>query len=466
MKKDVKLNGGAGGGDSSAQYSNTPTLQHSIAVVGLWHQGIVGAACLADLGYDVLAADMDEAKIESLKAGKAPLYEPGLNELIKKGLESGRLRFTADVAGAVQGRASVMLMHDTPVDENDHSDLEVVFRDVRAMAPNMESDTLLFVTAQVPVGTCDRIATEIRNVKPRAHFGIAYSPENLRLGQAIERFLKPPLPVIGADDSRTLDRVEQMLAPLGAEWKRVDLRTAEMTKHALNAFLATTVTFANELGNLCDEVGADGVRLAEVLRMEPRVGPKAMLLPGLGFSGGTLARDMQTLRNLGDRAGVETPMLDGVWSANRAQNRLVVRKLKRSFGRLDGVRVAVLGLTYKPDTSTLRRSAAIEIIGDMVREKMIVVAHDPMADRAEVAKHKEFIFVDDVYEALRGARAAVIITGWADYRKLDLDKIKALMANPLVVDVNNMLDADVLEKKGITCLNVGRGRHSGKMDMT
>jgi len=429
-----------------------------IAVIGCWHQGVVGAACLADLGYDVLAADHDGERIEKLNTGAAPLFEPGLDDLLKKGLASGNLNFTTDVAGCVTDCEYVLLMHDTPVDENDQSDLSSVFNAVEEISYRLEQNAVLLVTAQVPVGTCDRIVGIIREKNPGLKFGIAYSPENLRLGQAIERYMHPALPVIGSDDAKALDRIEKLFAPLKVEWKRVNLRTAEMTKHALNAFLATSISFANEIGNLCDEVGADGVELAKILRMEPRIGPKAMLFPGLGFSGGTLARDMQTLRGLGDGFDIDTLMLDGVWESNKRQNRLVVRKLKKVLGSLEGVPVTVLGLTYKPETSTLRRSAALEIIGDLLREKMIVSAHDPKADRKEVAQHTEFRFYEDLYEAVKGARAVVIITGWPEYKALDFDRIRKLMADPILIDVNDMLDAQSMESKGFVYLDVGRGR--------
>ena len=429
-----------------------------VAIIGLWHQGVVAAACLADLGYRVLAADHDAGKIKALASGKAPLFEPGLDELLQKGLKSGRLKFTVDVAGCVKCRRDVMIMFDTPVDENDQSDLSEVFSTAAEIAPNLENDTLLFVTAQVPVGSCDRIAQTIREKNPGLNFGVAYSPENLRLGQAIDRFLHPALPVLGANDPATLDRAEQLLAPLKASWVRVNLRTAEMTKHALNAFLATSVTFANELGNLCDELGADGHKLAEVLRLEPRIGPKAMLFPGLGFSGGTLARDMQTLRGLGDRLGVDTPMLDGVWNSNQQQNRLVLRKLRKKLGNLAGRRVAVLGLTYKPDTSTLRRSAALEIIGDLARENMSVRAHDPKADRGELKSLSGFAFCEDVYEAVKGAEALVLITPWKEYKALDFDRVKKTMSVPLIIDTANLLDGDHLVKMGFAYMDIGRGR--------
>ena len=429
-----------------------------LAVIGCWHQGVVAAACLADLGYDVLGADHDAKRVANLNSGKAPLFEPGLDKLLQKTVKSGQLKFTTDVANAVMGRRDVLIMFDTPVDENDQSDLSEIFSTAAEIAPQLENDSVLFVTAQVPVGTCGKIAEIVREKNPSVKFGIAYSPENLRLGQAIDRFVDPTMPVIGADDDRTLDRVEQLLAPLKVKWERVNLRTAEMAKHALNAFLATSVAYANEIGNLCDEVGADGKRLAEVLRLEERIGRKAMLFPGLGFSGGTLARDLQTLRGLGRQFGLDTLMLDGIWESNRIQNRLVIRKLKKALGKLENVPVAVLGLTYKPDTSTLRRSVALEIINDMLAAGVKVSAHDPKADREEVAGHTEFRFFEDVYDALKGAQAMVLVTGWADYRKLDFKHVKKAMARPVIIDVNNMLDAEKLQDMGFTYLDVGRGR--------
>lgn len=439
-------------------HSSAPVLHHSVCIIGCWHQGVVGAACLADLGCDVLGADHDSQRVANLNSGKAPLFEPGLDELLQKGIRSGRLKFTAEVANSVKGRRDVLIMFDTPVDANDQSDLSEIFLTVAGIAPNLENDSVLFVTAQVPVGTCDRLAAIIREKNPSLKFDIAYSPENLRLGQAIDRFLHPAMPVIGADDDSTLDRVEQLLAPLKAKWERVNLRTAEMAKHALNAFLATSVAFANEIGNICDEVGADGKRLAEVLRLEERIGRKAVLFPGLGFSGGTLARDVQTLRELGRTFGLDTLMLDGIWESNKIQNRLVIRKLKKVFGSLKQVPVTVLGLTYKPDTSTLRRSVSLEIIADLQVAQMKVRAHDPKADRAEVSAHKEFLFFEDVYDALKDARAAVLITGWADYKQLDFERVKKVMAEPVILDIPSVLDANRLQALGFTYMDIGRGR--------
>lgn len=438
-------------------------ISRRIGVIGLWHQGIVGAACLGDFGYSVIAADHDPRKIETLRLGKAPLYEPDLDDLIQRDLLRGRLTFTDDVAGAVRGINDVWLMFDTPVNERDESDLTEIFATVKEIAPNLESDTIILVTAQVPIGTCDQIVALIRACRPGLKFSVAYMPENLRLGQAIERFKRPPLPVIGSDDMGALDRLDQLLGPFGAKWERVSLRTAEMTKHALNGFLAMSITFANELGNLCDEVGADGHRLAEILRLEPRIGPKAMLFPGLGFSGGTLARDLQTLRSLGDQYRVDTPMLDGVQVSNQAQNDMVVRRLNEIFeDKLNGRHITVLGLTYKPDTSTLRRSAALEVIAGLVRAGATVAASDPRADRNELKAYTTFAFFEDPYDAVEGADALVLMTPWKQYKELDFEDIKACMGRPVVFDTANFWSANDLVQHGIEYFDIGRGRHSRK----
>ena len=431
-----------------------------IAVLGLWHQGVVGAACLADRGFAVVGADPDAARIAKLRDGKAPLFEPGLDELLGKGLQSGRLSFVADYAEAVRGAPFVFVMFDTPVDENDQSDLSEIFRTFEAIAPALQPQAVILVTAQVPVGTCDKLMDVLRKAAPNVSATIAYMPENLRLGQAIERFMAPPLPVIGCDEPAAFERLMTVLGPLAPQWHQVSLRTGEMMKHALNAFLGVSICFANELGNICDAVGADGKRVGEMLRLEPRVGPKAMLLPGLGFSGGTLARDMQTLRGLGRSFNLDTPLLDGAWKANTEQNHLVVRKLASVIPQLRNARVAVLGLTYKPDTSTLRRSAAIEVIGELVARGVKVSAHDPLADRDELKAHGEFAFADNPLAAVEGAEALVLMTPWKDYKGLDFAAVKQRMARPYVLDTAGLWNADQLTALGFVYDDIGRGRRA------
>ena len=431
-----------------------------IAVIGLWHQGIVGAACLADMGHHVAGADLDAATIAGLASGRAPLFEPGLDALLERGLASGRLSFGTDDAAAVAGAPFVFLMFDTPVNERDESDLSGVFACVERIAPALEPGATLLVTAQVPVGTCDRLALIVAEKAPGRGVALAYMPENLRLGQAIERFMAPALPVLGTDDDGAFERLLTILGPLAPNWQRVSLRTGEMIKHALNAFLAVSICFANELGNICDAVGADGKRVGEILRLEPRVGTKAMLLPGLGFSGGTLARDMQTLRHFGREHGLDTPLLDGAWTANAEQNRLVVRKLTQHLPTLSGARVAVLGLTYKADTSTLRRSAALEVIADLVAAGAVVSAHDPRADREELKGYPGFRFHEDPLDALDGAAALVLMTPWSDYRTLDFGAVRQRMAGGYVLDTAGLWNADAVTATGLTYDEIGRGRRA------
>lgn len=429
-----------------------------ICIVGTWHQGAVAAACLADLGFAIVAADPDASLIAKLSSGQAGVFEPGLSELLVKGIASGMLQFSDDLSDCARDCRYVFVMFDTPVDEHDQSDVSCIFEAVDALAPSLQNGVIVYVTAQVPVGTCDEVAERIKRARPELEFGIAYSPENLRLGQAIEVFRKPLLPVIGSNEPWVIERLETLFKPFMVRWEHVTLRTAEMTKHALNAVLAAQITLGNEIGNLCDEVGADGSRIAQLLRGEPRVGAKAMLMPGLAFSGGTIARDLQALRKLGKKTLCDTKLLDGIWESNKRQNHLVLRKLRKFLGsNLQGQPVAALGLTYKPGTSTLRRSASLEIIADLASAGLEVRAHDPRADRDELKKEKGFTFYDDPYAALRGARVAIILTGWPEYLDLDFERILAEMSDTGFLDAQNMFDAKTLVEFGFTYMDVGRG---------
>ena len=429
-----------------------------ICVIGIWHLGAVYSACLANLGYNVVGVDKDAKKVKDLIDGIPPIFEPGLEELIKANINQQRLSYTTDLSQAARGADYVLITFDTPVDDNDEVDLSEIFAAAAELAKYLDDNATVIVSSQVPVGTCEQIKTLINKVVPSLDFDIACSPENLRLGQAIDVFNNPERIVIGADTPATLDKAERLFAPIGAPSVRMNLRGAEMTKHALNAFLATSISFANEIANLCDEVGADALKVAEALRTDSRIGMKARLLPGLGFAGGTLARDLKVLKGIGDRTGYETNLINSVLSVNQRQNKLVVRKLKKVYGALKGLTVGILGLTYKPGTSTLRRSAALEIIGDLLKEGAVVRAHDPKADLTEIEQHREFEFCADPYHAAGGTDALVIITGWPEFQNLDFPKIAAAMKRPVLIDTQNMLDADRMISLGFTYFGVGRGK--------
>ena len=337
-----------------------------------------------------------------------------------------------------------------------------MFSSIGYLIPNLSDGVLIHITAQVPVGTCDEIFDLIRNERPSLIFRIAYSPENLRLGQAISLYRTPMLPVIGTNEAYTFELLKEFYSQAKVEWQSCSLRTAEMLKHALNSFLALSITFANELGNLCDKIGVDGHRMAQLLRLEPRIGSKAMLMPGLGFSGGTLARDIQTLKMLGNRIDIETVLLDGLWEANQRQNKLVVRRLLEYFGgSLSHLRICVLGLTYKPDTSTLRRSAALDIINDLVKAGAQVSASDPMADRLELESYKHFEFHEDFLEAVSGADLLILVTPWGEYKNIDFQHIKNKMKGKLVFDTANLWKDSEIESFGLSYINIGGGKVIG-----
>jgi len=429
-----------------------------VCVVGIWHLGSIYSACLADLGYLVTGVDKDQNRVKDLNKGVPPVFEPGLGELIAKNIRLNRLGYTVDLKDALVGASFVLIAFDTRVDENDEVDLSEIFDIVAELAGYLENDSIIIVSSQVPVGTCGEIKSLIRQRRPSLDFDVTCVPENLRLGQAIERFMNPERIVIGADNSDTLDRVEAFFSVVDAPKVRMNLRSAEMTKHALNAFLATSISFINEIANLCDEVGADALKVAEALRLDSRIGPKAMLKPGLGFAGGTLARDLKVLQKLGGRAGYQTSLINGVLEVNRRQNRMIAGKLRKIYGSLQNLTVGVLGLTYKAGTSTLRRSASLEVIRDLINGGAKVKAYDPKADLREIQGRREFELYSDALAVANGSDALVFVTDWPEFKDLDFSRIRSLMKKPVVIDAQNMLDAERLIQMGFIYLGVGRGQ--------
>jgi UDPglucose 6-dehydrogenase len=429
-----------------------------VCVIGLWHLGCVTAACLADLGYRVTGVDRDRKRVDDLKAGKPPVFEPGLAEMVRANLDAGRLGFTTDISSGLKNTKYIYITYDTPVDDNDDVDLSEILTVAAEIAKSLEKGSVVIVSSQVPVGTCEKIKSVVLKNNPAADFDIAYVPENLRLGQAIQRFEHPDGIVIGADSPATLKKVKEFFGVIKAPKLTMNLRSAEMTKHAINAFLATSISFANEMGNLCDWLGADALKVAEALRMDKRIGGGLPLSPGLGFAGGTLARDLKTLNKLWRKYDHQGHIIQAVLKVNKEQNRLVVRKLKNYFGTIAGLNVGVLGLTYKAGTSTLRRSAALEIIADLTAQGAIVRAFDPKADPDEVKQHTGFRFCASPYEVAGGVDALVIITDWPEFKDLDFSLIRSAMKRPVIIDTKNMLDDRQLVESGLTYFGVGRGK--------
>ncbi|HYM70027.1 MAG TPA: nucleotide sugar dehydrogenase [bacterium] len=427
-----------------------------VAVIGLWHLGCVAAACLAKLGHAVVGVEEDPRRLEELRAGRAPLREPGLDALLADGLAARRLRFTESLPEAVRDADVAYIAYDTPVNTDDEADPSIVV-DAAARAGNaLPPGALLLLQSQVPVGTCESVRAALEAARP-GQILVACVPENIRLGQAIERYLRPDMLVVGVRDAAAYEIVDRVFASVDAPRVRTDLATAEMIKHAINAFLATSISYVNEMANLVQLEGADLDALLGALRLERRIGPHLPLTPGMGFAGGTLARDIKALQAFGGRHGYVPHLFDAVLRVNDGQKTLPVRWLERAYGTLERRRVGVLGLTYKPGTSTLRRSGAVEVIRWLVAAGATVSAADPQADPAEIADLPPFEFGRDPYGAAAGADALVVGTPWPEFEGLDYARIRAEMRNPLVLDMARMLDRRRLEALGFAYVGVGTG---------
>ncbi|MGZ5477422.1 MAG: nucleotide sugar dehydrogenase, partial [Thermoanaerobaculia bacterium] len=336
-----------------------------VCVFGLWHLGTVTAACVASLGHEAAGLDFDESTIERLGRGEPPLYEPGLAELVREGLGDGNLHFTTDPREALKGARALWVTFDTPVDDEDRADVDFVIKQVESVLHSVEPETIVLVSSQLPAGTIRRLEQS----HPRVSF--ASSPENLRLGKAIGAFLKPDRIVAGTRNENQRKIISELLEPLHARIEWMSVESAEMTKHALNAFLGTSIAFINEIAVVCEAVGADAQEVARGLTTDARIGPRAYLSPGGPFSGGTLARDIEFLRS---RATL--PLIAGVKASNDLHKTWVRRKLQAVLGELKGKTIAVWGLTYKPGTDTLRRSASVELCRVLVAQNARVNAHD------------------------------------------------------------------------------------------
>lgn len=426
----------------------------TIAVIGLWHQGIIAAACLSEVGYNVIGIDSDIKIIKKLNSGKSPIFEPGLDLLLKIQMNKNFLRFENNFS-FIKKTDLIILAHDTPVKNNDQTELKKIYQDVKKIIPYLKDRQILHITAQLPVGTSDFILKEIRK-KNRFFSNIAYSPENLRLGQAIDRYKNPQLPVIGVLNDYTFNFLKNIYLNFSKNWQKTDLKIAEFLKHGLNTFLAMSVTYANEIGNLCDKLGVDGHEVGRLLKIEPRIGKYAMLRPGMGFAGGTLARDVKTLLNFSKKLSVKTPLISGIWKSNTLQNNLPINILKEIFNnKIKRKKILVIGLTYKPDTSTLRRSLSIQIIKKLIRYKVYISSYDPKASRLEIKKYNFLNFYENIFEAAKNADAIIVSTPWKQFLNLDLKKIKNCMSGNIFIDISGLYDGKHVINKGFDFYSIG-----------
>jgi UDPglucose 6-dehydrogenase len=439
------------------------TNSKCVCVVGLWHLGSVNCVGFAEKGYRVVGLDFNPARADKLQAAHPPLFEPGLEDAFRRHLASGNLRFSSD-PNVVAEADWVVIAYDSPVNDQDEVDVSPVIDAAERVAPYLKPGTPLVVTSQVPLGTCERIETDVRRASPSWVSGVVYTPENLRLGTAIERFLTPDMLVLGASVEGALDAATALYAPFDAPKIRTDLRTAEMVKHALNTFLATSITFINEIANLCDRLGADAVTVGQALKCDKRIGPRALMSPGLGFSGGTLARDVTQLLKFAAEHGYDATLLNSIVHVNEATFTEVVHKLESRLGRLAGARIGILGLTYKPGTSTVRRSPAIKVVSLLRASGAVCVAFDPQASDEELSESgiPSLTRASNPAEVFAGADAVVLLTEWDEFRRLDYASLAATMKRRVFIDSKNFLDPSLFASAHIDYQ--GFGRRVGRME--
>ena len=426
----------------------------NVTVYGLWHLGCVTAACVSAAGNKVVGLDLDRKVVEDLRAGRPPLHEPGLGELIGQESQAGRLSFTSEPAEALRGADVLWVTFDTPVNERDEADVASVRRALDQVAAHVPRGCVVLISSQVPAGFTRELAAawEGRGLR------YAYSPENLRLGKAIEVFRSPERVVLGVSEASAREVLGRLFAPFTSRIEWMTVESAEMTKHALNAFLAASVTFANELARLCEAVGADAKEVERGLKSEGRIGPKAYLSPGAAFAGGTLARDVRFLTAFGREYAVQTPLLDGVLASNEVHKAWVREKVT---GLLEGSKepvVAVLGLTYKPGTDTLRRSLAVELCRWMREKGIAVRAHDPAVKALPEELRAVIDLRGSAAEALRGADLAVVATEWPEFRGLKAEDFVGAMRSPRVIDQNWFLAGVLGADARVTYVATGKGR--------
>ncbi len=416
----------------------------NISIIGLWHLGCVTAACLAGK-HQVVGYDPNPKVVNGLKTGKPPLFEPGLAEAITGAASRGLLKFSSNLEDTIAHSDIVYVAFDTPVDENDCVDLSLVEKTLENATPYMRDGQMVIVSSQVPIGTCRRLHAKISNAGKNVDF--CYIPENLRLGEAIEAFTNPQRIVFGVSSTGLEPVLEKVFSGIPGERMYMGLESAEMVKHATNSYLALMISFSGEISDLCEKTGANAIQVMAALRKERKVSPYAPLAPGLGFGGGTLARDLQILRAIGKERGVSTLLLDSAYNANRARMGYVQKKLSMALGSLSGENmVAFFGLTYKPGTDTLRRSLALEVIGSLKPSGAQIRAFDPVI-KSQVESHPYVAVCASPEEAADGADAIVITTAWEQFKSLDYSALGRRMRQPVIIDARNLLSPEKLGKE-------------------
>jgi UDPglucose 6-dehydrogenase len=432
----------------------------NITMIDSGYVGLVSGACFADFGHKVICVDSDAGKIESLLRGEIPIFEPGLDELVVNNFAAGRLSFTTDLAPAVKGANAVFIAVGTPSRRGDgHADLSYVYAASKTIAGALDGLTVIVNKSTVPVGTGDEVERLIREENPRADFAVVSNPEFLREGAAIEDFKRPDRVVIGVEDTRAREIMEEIYRPLSLNTPPllfIGRRTSELTKYAANAFLATKITFINEVADLCEKVGADVQDVARGIGLDKRIGGK-FLHAGPGFGGSCFPKDTLALIKTGQDEGASLRIFETVVAVNESRKRAMARKVIQALGgSVRGKQVSLLGLAFKPNTDDMREAPSLAIVASLAGDGATIHAYDPESMDQARPLMPEVTFHDDAYSAIESADALVIVTEWDAFRALDLDRVKSLLKKPIVIDLRNIYRPAEMRKRGFNYVSVGR----------
>jgi UDPglucose 6-dehydrogenase len=429
-----------------------------IAVIGTGYVGLVAGACFAESGNDVICVDKDGAKIRTLRAGRMPIYEPGLEELVRRNRHENRLTFTMTLPKAVRSSSIVFIAVGTPQGEDGSADLQHVLEVAREIARAMNGYKVIVDKSTVPVGTAARVREVIRRETTHP-FSVVSNPEFLKQGAAIDDFMKPDRVVIGAEDPRAREIMQELYAPFtrtGAPIMMMDCASAELTKYAANAMLATRISFMNEIANVCDAVGADVDEIRRAIGADTRIGT-SFLFPGVGYGGSCFPKDVKAMIHFASQKDYDFRILRAVEEVNSSQKTRLAAKMRSHFGTLKGRTIAVWGLAFKPRTDDMREAPSIPLIKMLLSEGADVQAYDPEATK--VAKGifgNKITFATKNYEALKGADGLAIVTEWSEFRRPDFEKMRKLMRSPVIFDGRNLFEPEQMKQSGFTYYSIGR----------
>lgn len=428
-----------------------------ICVVGTGYVGLVTGTCFADLGNEVTCLDVDPERINKLLNGEMPIYEPGLEQIVVQNVRSGRLHFSTDYPEALKGAEFAFIAVGTPSGTDGEADLQYVRSAAEAIADNVNWPIVVINKSTVPVGTGDWVAEVINQRRGGSplEFSVVSNPEFLREGSAISDFMNPDRVVLGSLNRNAAEKVSVLYQPLRCNIMITDLRTAEMIKYASNAFLATRISFINEIANICEALGADVTEVSRGMGLDKRIGP-SFLDAGLGWGGSCFPKDVKALEHMAVLHGTQPQLLQAVMEINRNQRRRAVMKLRKSLGSLNEKTIGILGLAFKPNTDDIRESPALEIIHLLQNEGAHVKAYDPQAEETASKVINNVKLCENAYEVAEGADALVLATMWNEFKQLDFSRIYKIMKHPILLDGRNLWDAEPLRALGFKYIGVGR----------